>query len=84
MTKAVNEEQDKKIEETVTEPKEPAKVNTIAKTYCWVKSRANYIIEIEEGNHSRFIPPFGKVKVVREEIKLKSDADACYLTFIKA
>lgn len=54
------------------------------KTVCWLKSRANHIIEVKEGVHSKFIPPFGKVKVVKEDLQFVSDTDTSYLTFVKA
>lgn len=59
-------------------------VKQAKKTVCWLKSRANHIIEVKDGRYSKFIPPFGKVKVTKENLQLVSDTDASYLTFVKA
>lgn len=63
---------------------EELKVEAPKKTACWLKSRANHIIEVKDGVHSKFIPPFGKVKVIKEDLQFVSDTDASYLTFVKA
>ena len=51
-------------------------------TLCYLASKANHIIEVQLNGQTTFIQPFGKIKVVKEQIKINSD-DARYLTFIK-
>lgn len=74
----------KEVEEKAKKDEPAKKEEPVKKTPCWVKSRANHIIEVKDGIHTKFIPPFGKIKVIKEQLKLMSDTDASYLTFIKA
>lgn len=51
--------------------------------HYFLKSRANYIIEVIEDGVHKFIQPFGKIKVIKEKLKLVNEKDAKFLTFIK-
>ena len=71
-----------KVEE-ITEKedaKQPVKVEK--RTLCYLASKADHIIEIQYNGQTTYIQPYGKVKVIKEQIKLNSN-DAKFLTFIK-
>ena len=53
-----------------------------AKTICYLKSKANFIIPVDCNSQSLFIQPFGQVKVVKEQTTFDKDLGK-YLTFIK-
>jgi len=69
-------------EQKVEENKKEEKVQ--AKTVCLLKSKANYIIEIKDGNQTKFIQPFGQTKVTKEQLQFVNDADAHLVAFAKA
>lgn len=76
------EEQDKPIIVEQKPKQEQDKPKTF--TECWLKSKANYIIEVRDRGQSKFIQPFGRVKVIKEDLQFINDADAYQVTFIKA
>lgn len=80
-------ENKKEVVETTTQKdvtKEKVEVKEKAKkvTMCMLSSKANYIIPIKIGNKRSFIQPFGKIKVIKEQVSFNRE-DAKYLTFIK-
>lgn len=64
--------------------KDKSKKEKVEQTICWLKSKANYIIEVKDGSQSKFIQPFGKIKVTKEQLSFVNNADAYKVTFIKA
>ena len=77
-----------KAKEETLETQAPQEIKTKeekpAKVVCWLKSKANHIIEVIDNDEHKFIQPFGKILVDKTSFKLVSDADASYLTFVKA
>lgn len=53
-----------------------------ARTTCYLKSKANFIIPVCCNSQTLFIQPFGQVKVVKEQTTFDKDLGK-YLTFIK-
>ena len=70
--------EEQKVEETKKEEKAQAK------TVCLLKSKANYIIEVKDGRQTKFIQPFGQIKVTKEQLQFVNDADAHLVAFAKA
>lgn len=68
-------------DEVKEENKKDAKV-TSKLTEGYLISKANYIIPVSINNKQSFIQPFGKLKVIKEQIQIDSN-DARYLTFVK-
>ena len=52
------------------------------RTFCYLASKADHIVEVQYNGQIAYIQPFGKIKVIKEQVKINSD-DARYLTFIK-
>ena len=52
------------------------------RTLCYLASKADHIIEVQYNGQITYLQPYGKIKVIREQIKLNPN-DAKYLTFIK-
>lgn len=78
-TKIVEEAtEEQKVEETKKEEK------ALTKTICLLKSKANYIIEVKDGGQTKFIQPFGQIKVTKEQLQFVNDADAHLVAFAKA
>lgn len=73
-------------EQKAAEPKkETEKAKEVkASAECWLKSKANYIIEVKDNGQSKFIQPFGKVKINKEKLEFVNDADAYQVAFVKA
>lgn len=57
-------------------------IEEVKLTKGFLKSKANYTISVMINNRQTFIPPFGKVKAIKEQIKFDSN-DAKNLTFVK-
>lgn len=70
----------KAIKETIEETVEETSVK---KTVCYLASKANHIVEIQNNGQTTYIQPFGRVKVIKEQVKI-NPTDAKNLTFIKA
>ena len=72
-----------KTEQTATtEIKNNIDTNKSIKTVCYLASKANYIVAVQMNGQSIFIQPFGKVKVIKEQVTI-NPKDAKHLTFIK-
>jgi hypothetical protein len=84
MTDKVEEIVELKKEETpVVKPKqEPVKVEQPKRTYCWLVSKADYIVPIRHNGQHIDVQPFGKAKVIRE-LTTFDPMHAKYLTFVK-
>lgn len=63
-----------------TEAKEQVKAEK--RTLCYLASKADHIIEVQNNGQTSYIQPFGRIKIVKEQIKIDQN-DAKYLTFIK-
>ena len=67
-------------EQPKAKKEEPAKGPTY--TYCYLRSKANFTIPIKNNGQSMFIPPFGRVKVIKERLAFDNQF-AKYLTLNK-
>lgn len=67
-------------EQPKVKKEEPAKGPTY--TYCYLRSKANFTIPVKNNGQSMFIPPFGRVKVIKERLAFDNQF-AKYLTLIK-
>lgn len=54
-----------------------------SEVFCNIISRAAYTIPILEKGQRKFIPPFGKLKVAKNDVMVEYENDAKLLTFQK-
>jgi hypothetical protein len=71
---AKNTESTEKVADTESTEKV---VNTESATFCLLRSKANYQITVlnKSNNTPLFIPAFGKIKVIKEQITFNSFFD---------
>lgn len=71
-----------KVEETIEKEEIKQSIKVEKRTLCYLASKADHIIEIQCNGQTTYIQPYGKAKVIKEQVKLNSN-DAKFLTFIK-
>ena len=54
-----------------------------SKTLCKLISKADYTISILEKNQRLFIPPYGQILAIKEDVTFEFENDAKFLTFVK-
>ena len=77
---------EEKVEQPKKEQKQPEKAKPVvepALTYVILHSKANFNIPITYNGQILTIPPFGRVKVIKERMKFDPQFGK-YLTLIKA
>lgn len=74
---AIKEEKEAKVAIKEEKIEEKAEV-----THCYVKSRADFNIPVTVNNAMTIIPPFGKIKTIKEQLNFDAQF-ARYLTIVK-
>ena len=79
-----DKEKSKNVKTEIKTLTEQAKKNKVLdRTKGVLKSRAEYIIPVTLNNKTVFIPPFGQIPVVKEELKI-DPMFSRYLVFVKS
>ena len=81
-TKVATKEEKEQLVEQKEQSVKQKELKIDKKTFCYLVSKANHIIEVKYNNQTTFVQPFGKIKVIKEQIQVNSD-DAKYLAFMK-
>ena len=72
---------DKQEEQAIESVVEKAKEEKVL-TYCYLCSKANFNIPVKSGNSTIELPPFGKIKIAKEQLELDTQF-ARYLSLVK-